>query len=70
MFAKEKVWVKFAANCLGGMRAEFDKALTAQVGEIGDLKGRMVDLEQENQDIAEQNEGLREGALEGVDALP
>lgn len=30
----------------------------------------MVELEQENTDIAEQNEGLREGALEGVDALP
>lgn len=29
MFAKEKVWVKLNANSLGGMRAEFDKALTA-----------------------------------------
>jgi len=29
MYAKEKVWVKFTANCLGGMRAQFDAALTA-----------------------------------------
>ena len=29
----------------------------------------MGQLEMENEDIAEQNEGLREGALEGVSSL-
>ena len=30
----------------------------------------MIEIEQENQDIAEQNDGLKEGAKEGVNALP
>jgi len=32
---------------------------------IQDLKESMIQLEQENNDIAEQNEALKEGAKEG-----
>lgn len=41
-FAKEKVWVKFAANSLGNMRAKYDAELTAQVTEIGSKKDYMI----------------------------
>lgn len=40
-----------------------------QVDHISQNKGRIAELELDNHEIAEQNEGLREGALEGVHAL-
>jgi len=36
---------------------------------IRQYKQRVVNLEHDNGEIAEQNEGLREGALEGVHSL-
>ena len=36
---------------------------------IRQYKQRIINLEHDNGEIAEQNEGLREGALEGVHSL-
>jgi len=33
------------------------------------MKQQLVDLNEENNDIAEQNEGLKEGAKEGLENL-
>jgi hypothetical protein len=51
------------------MKADFNNSLTGNVGAINEMKEKMVSLQQENEDIAEQNEGLQEGAMEGVESL-
>ena len=54
---------------LSGMSGK-GAALGAAIDEINRVKERIQILQQENEDIAEQNEGLKEGAKEGISNLP
>ena len=68
-YALEQAWVRLNWNSNLTMKVQFDKSLTGNLGTINELKEKMVTLQQENEEIAEQNEGLQEGAMEGVDSL-
>ena len=50
-------------------RADFDDALGKALAAIAAAKEKIENFEDENADISEQNEGLREGAMEGMESL-
>jgi len=68
-FAKDKAWTRWAAAAWAAGRGDDEEAAAAALAAIAGAKARIGELEQDNGEIAEQNEGLREGALEGVQAL-
>ena len=51
------------------MRKGFHNNLTGNKDTLEKHKQRLLDLEDENMNIAEQNDGLHEGAQEGVSEL-
>ena len=53
VYAKLKVWTKMEANGAAGMRAYFDDELGKTLGLIAFYKKRMIELEEQNNDIAE-----------------
>ena len=68
-YALEKAWIKFGAHKHGHMRKEFHNNLTGAKDQIEAHKKRLEDVHEENMNIAEQNDGLHEGAQEGVQEL-
>lgn len=52
-YAKLKVWTKMEANGAAGMRAYFDDELGKTLAQIAFYKKRMIELEEQNNDIAE-----------------
>lgn len=52
-----------------GQRDDFDDALGRALAAIKAAKAKIEAFEDENGDISEQNEGLREGAMEGMESL-
>jgi regulator of replication initiation timing len=67
--AKEKAFNRFYCFTVCCWREEAENEIRRTVDEIEYLKQRMLEIEQENTDIADQNEGLKEGAKEGVNNL-
>ena len=53
VFCKIKVWTKLEANGAAGMRAFYDDELGKTLALIAFLKKRMIELEEQNNDIAE-----------------
>lgn len=53
VYAKLKVWTKMEANGAAGMRAYFDDELGKTLALIAFYKKRMIELEEQNNDIAE-----------------
>lgn len=68
-FAKERAWARLVESGASAQREAFDAALNKALAAIQKNKDRIEELEEENTDISEQNEGLREGALEGMESL-
>ena len=60
---------RFRTNAFAGANADAIGDLQGAVAEIGTLKQKCVDIEEENNEISEQNEALKEGAKEGVNNL-
>ena len=64
--ALHKAWIKWNLHKHGHMRNEFHVNLTGSKDTIEAHKKRLEDVHEENMNIAEQNDGLHEGAQEGV----
>ena len=68
-FAIEKGWNRFVINSRGHENAQAIAGLHGAINKITQTKQMIEEFEQENNDIAEQNEGLKEGAKEGEQSL-
>ena len=67
--AKDQAWARWSHAAWAAGRGDSDDAAADAIRAIGAAKARIGELEGDNNEIAEQNEGLREGALEGVQSL-
>ena len=52
-YCQEKAWIRFEANCNASMSGGAIAEIAGNITLIGNVKARMVELEEENKDIAE-----------------
>lgn len=65
-FAKEKCWVRFVLNTRVSNKKIYDKNFNENKDLMAEAKARIKFLEEQNRIITEENDDLKQGAIDSV----